>query len=124
MRAVILAKILGLEGQVIKSVVFDIERRRVRVICGRDRRHLLVDCRTGRRGQLKRLLHRTVRDVPLGGWPCEVEIEYVETTRWRRSTLTPYPPVARNHVLPKNPKKGPPDCAGGRMSLVEREQRR
>jgi transposase len=38
-----------------------------------------VDHRTGRRGTVNRLLRRTVWDVPIGSWPCEVEIEYAET---------------------------------------------
>lgn len=79
MGAVITAKILGLEGQVIKSVVFDEESGRVQGICDRDRSRRPVDHRTGRREQVNRLLRRTVRDVPIGGWPCEVEIEYAET---------------------------------------------
>jgi transposase len=79
MGAVIPAKILGLEGQVIKEVVFNEESGRVRVICERDRRRRPVDHRTGRRGSVNRLLRRTVLDVPLGGHRCEVEIEYAET---------------------------------------------
>src|SRR5574343_1122755 len=79
MGAVIPAGILGLEGQVIKSVAFNEESGRVRVVCDRDRRRRPVDHRTGRRGQVNRLLRRTVLDVPIGGWPCEVEIEYAET---------------------------------------------
>jgi Transposase and inactivated derivatives len=79
MGAVIPAKILGLEGQVIKSVVFNEEGGRVRIVCDRDRRRRPVDHRTGRRGRINRLLRRTVLDVPIGGWPCEVEIEYAET---------------------------------------------
>lgn len=79
MGAVIPAKILGLEGQVIKNVVFNEETGRVRVVCDRDRRRRPVDHRTGRRGQVNRLLRRRVLDVPIGGWPCEVEIEYAET---------------------------------------------
>jgi transposase len=79
MGAVIPAKILGLEGQVIKDVVFNEESGRVRIICNRDRRRRPVDHRMGRRGQVNRLLRRTVLDVPIGGWPCEVEIEYAET---------------------------------------------
>ncbi len=79
MGAVIPAKILGLEGQVIKNVLFDEESGRVRVVCDRDRRRRPVDHRTGRTGSVNRLLRRTVLDVPLGGWPCEVEIEYAET---------------------------------------------
>jgi len=79
MGAVIPAKILGLEGQVIKEVVFNEESGRVRVICDRDRRRRPVDHRTGRHGTVNRLLRRTVQDVPLGGHPCEIEIEYAET---------------------------------------------
>ncbi|MDP2784264.1 MAG: transposase [Sulfurimicrobium sp.] len=79
MGAVIPAKILGLEGQVIKDVMFNEESGRVRVICARDQRRRPVDHRTGRRGAVNRLLRRTVLDVPLGGHPCEIEIEYAET---------------------------------------------
>ena len=79
MGAVIPAKILGLEGQVIKDVVFNEASGRVRVICDRDRRRRPVDHRTGRRGSVNRLLRRTVLDVPLGGHRCEIEIEYAET---------------------------------------------
>jgi transposase len=79
MGAIIPAKILGLDGQVIKDVVFDEESGWVRVICDRDRRRGPVDRRTGRRGSVNRLLRRTVRDVPLAGHPCEIEIEYAET---------------------------------------------
>lgn len=79
MGAVIPAKILGLEGQVIKDIVFNEESGRVRILCDRDRRRRPVDHRTGRRGQVHRLLRRTVLDVPLGGHPCEIEIEYAET---------------------------------------------
>lgn len=79
MGAVIPAKILGLEGQVIKKVLFDEDSVRVRVVCNRDRRRRPIDHRTGRTGSVNRLLRRTVLDVPLGGWPCEIEIEYAET---------------------------------------------
>jgi transposase len=79
MGAVIPTKILGLEGQVIKDVVFNAESGRVRVTCTRDRRCRPVDHLTGRCGAVNRLLRRTVLDVPLGGHPCEIEIEYAET---------------------------------------------
>lgn len=79
MGAVIPAKILGLEGQVIKDVKFSEESGRVQVICDRDRRRRPVDHRTGRRGSVNRLLRRTILDVPLGGYPVDVEIEYAET---------------------------------------------
>jgi hypothetical protein len=67
MGAVIPAKILGLEGQVIKSVEFNEASGGVRIICDRDRRRRPVDHRTGWCGSVNRLLRRTVLDVPLGG---------------------------------------------------------
>lgn len=70
MGAVIPTRILGLEGQVIKEVVFNEASGRVRLICDRDRRRRPVDHRTGRRGQVNRLLRRAVLDVPLGGYAC------------------------------------------------------
>ena len=79
MGAVIPAGIFGLEGQVIKDIVMDEASGRVRIVCDRNRRRRPVDHRTGRRGGVNRLLRRTVRDVPLFGHPCEVEIEYAET---------------------------------------------
>lgn len=79
MGAVIPTKILGLEGQVIKDVVFNEATGRVRVVCDRDKRRRPVDHRTGRRGAVNRLLRRTIMDVPMGGYPCEIEIEYAET---------------------------------------------
>ena len=79
MGAVIPAKILGLEGQVIKEISFNEESGRMRVACARDRRRRPVDRSTGRRGSVNCLLRRTILDVPLGGHPCEIEIEYAET---------------------------------------------
>ena len=79
MGAVIPVKIVGLEGQVIKSVSFNEAAGSVRIVCDRDRRRLPVDSRTGRRGSVHRLLRRTVQDVPLAGLRCEIEIEYAET---------------------------------------------
>lgn len=79
MGAVIPTKILGLEGQVIKDVVFNEATGRVRVVCDRDKRRRPTDHRTGRRGTVNRLLRRTIMDVPMGGYPCDIEIEYAET---------------------------------------------
>jgi len=76
MGAVIPVGILGYEGQVIKEVRQDEATGKVTVICRRDRRHRPVDAKSGRPGLVNRWLRRTVRDIPLGGRPCEVEIEY------------------------------------------------
>ncbi len=78
MGAVIPVGILGYEGQVIKEVREDEARGCVTLVCRRDRRHRPVDPRSGRTGPVNRWLRRTVRDIPLGGRPCEVEIEYAQ----------------------------------------------
>ena len=79
MGAIIPARILGLEGQVINRVEFKEEAGGLRIICDRDRRRRPVDHRTGLRGLVNRYLRRTIRDVPLMGHPCEIEIEYMQT---------------------------------------------
>ena len=78
MGAVIPAGIFGYEGQVIKEVRHDEATGKVTVICRRDQRRRLVDPESGRTGLINRWMHRTVRDIPLGGHPCEVEIEYAQ----------------------------------------------
>ena len=79
MGAIIPTNILGLEGQVINRVEFNEETGRVRIICDRDRRCRPVDHRTGMGGLINRYWRRTIRDVPLMGHPCEIEIEYMQT---------------------------------------------
>lgn len=78
MGAVIPVGILGYEGQVIKDVRQDEATGKITVVCHRDRRHRRVDPKSGRPGLVNRWLRRTVRDIPLGGHPCEVEIEYAQ----------------------------------------------
>lgn len=78
MGAVIPAGILGYEGQVIKEVRQDEATGKITVVCRRDRRHRPVDPKSRRAGLVNRWLRRTVRDIPLGGRPCEVEIEYAQ----------------------------------------------
>lgn len=38
-----------------------------------------MDPQSGRAGSVHRYKRRTIRDIPLGGYACEVEIEYAET---------------------------------------------
>jgi transposase len=78
MGAIIPVGILGYEGQVIKEVRQDERTGKVTVVCRRDRRRRPVDAKSGRVGLVNRWLRRTVRDIPLGGRPCEVEIEYAQ----------------------------------------------
>jgi transposase len=99
MGAIIQSKILGLEGQVINRVEFNEETGRIRIICDRDRRYRPVDHRTGKKGLVNRYWRRTIRDVPLMGHPCEIEIEYIQAslspTKARVEVLSFLAPGAR-----------------------------
>lgn len=79
MGATIPVGIMGYQGQVIKDIRVDAVAGRVSIVCRRDRRRNPVDSRTGRVGSVHRYKRRTIRDVPLAGYACEVEIEYAET---------------------------------------------
>ena len=54
-------------------------RGKVGIICNHDRRRKPVDPRSGRTGSIYRYKRRTIRDMPLAGCACEVEIAYAET---------------------------------------------
>lgn len=79
MGATIPVGIMGYQGQVIKDIRVDEAAGKVSIICNRDRRRKPVDPRSGRAGSIHRYKRRTIRDVPLAGYACEVEIEYAET---------------------------------------------
>lgn len=79
MGATIPTGILGYQGQVIKDIRVNETAGKVSIICKRDRRRHPVDPHSGRAGSVHRYKRRTIRDIPLGGYACEVEIEYAET---------------------------------------------
>ncbi len=79
MGATIPVGIMGYQGQGIQDIRVDEAAGKVSIPCNRDRRRKPVDPRSGRAGSLHRHKRRTIRDVPLAGYACEVEIEYAET---------------------------------------------
>ena len=79
MGATIPVGIMGYQGQVIKDIRVDEAAGKIHIVCNRDRRRRPVDPRSQRAGSVHRLKRRTIRDVPLAGYACEVEIEYAET---------------------------------------------
>ena len=79
MGATIPVGIMGYQGQVIKDIYVDESAGKVSITCRRDRRRKPVDARSGRAGSVHRYKRRTIRDIPLAGYACEVSIEYVET---------------------------------------------
>ena len=79
MGATIPVGIMGYQGQVIKDIRVDEAAGKVNIVCNRDRRRRPVDAHSGRAGSVHRFKRRTIRDIPLAGYACEVEIEYAET---------------------------------------------
>ena len=78
MAAVIPSKIVGLKGQCVKRVEWDVADECLVFRCNRDRRFVAVDHRTGSRGTVNQRLRRSVWDLPLWGRPVKLDIEYCQ----------------------------------------------
>ncbi|MCF6205188.1 MAG: hypothetical protein L3J59_16245 [Methylococcaceae bacterium] len=72
------AGILALKGQKINKIEFNNEERNVLIQCRRDKRKAVIDPVTGRKGRINRLVKRQVRDTPIFGQPCWIEIELAQ----------------------------------------------
>ena len=80
------SQILSLPGQRVKHVQHDLEHQRLTITCSRDRRFRVVDPTTGRLGSINSYQRRTIRDLPLCGFDCylEIELAQVNTSNGRR----------------------------------------
>lgn len=72
------ARILALKGQKINKIEFNSESKKVLIQCQRDKRKQAIDPLTGRKGRINRLVRRQVRDTPIFGHPCWIEIELAQ----------------------------------------------
>ncbi len=70
--------ILGLEGQCVNQIELDDQGQQLVIYCRRDQRRNAVDPVTGRKGTINRYVRRQVRDVPLFGYPCVIDIELAQ----------------------------------------------
>jgi transposase len=70
--------ILGLKGQCVNQINWDEQKQQLVIHCNRDRRRNAVDPVSGRKGTINRYVRRRVRDVPLFGYPCVIEIELAQ----------------------------------------------
>lgn len=70
--------ILGLSGQRVNEISLNKHRQAVHVICQRDKRRNVIDSVTGKKGTVNRYVHRQVRDIPIMGYPCYLEIELAQ----------------------------------------------
>ena len=69
---------MGLEGQCVNQIKLDETGRQLVIYCRRDRRRNAIDPVTGKKGTINRRVRRQVRDVPLFGYPCVIEIELAQ----------------------------------------------
>lgn len=70
--------ILGLTGQRVNEIKLNQEEQQLVIHCSRDGRRNAVDPVTGRKGTINRHVRRQVRDLPLFGYPCVIEIELAQ----------------------------------------------
>jgi hypothetical protein len=67
--------ILTLKGQRVNQVQFDEDNKKPIIRCERDKRRAAIDPVTGQKGRINRLIKRQVRDAPVFGQSCLIEIE-------------------------------------------------
>jgi transposase len=72
------SKILTLKGQRVNQVQFDEGHKKLIIRCERDKRRAAIDPVTGQKGRINRLIKRQVRDAPVFGQPCLIEIELAQ----------------------------------------------
>jgi len=71
------SNILGLKGQRVKEIKL-YEDQQLVIHCSRDRRRNAVDPISGKKGTVNRYVRRKVRDLPLFGYPCMIELELAQ----------------------------------------------
>jgi hypothetical protein len=70
---------LALKGQVINKIKLnDDDDQKVVTHCERDKRRAVINPLTGSKGRINRLVKRRVRDTPIGGHSCWIEIELAQ----------------------------------------------
>jgi len=72
------ANILGLSGQIVNEITLNNEHKTAHILCSRDKRRKAVDPITGKQGTVNRYITRQVKDIPLFGHPCYVNIELAQ----------------------------------------------
>ncbi|VAW64584.1 Mobile element protein [hydrothermal vent metagenome] len=72
------SKILSLNGQKINQIQFNDEDSSVHIRCSRDKRRAAVDPVTGQHCRINKLIKRKIRDTPLMGHMCTIEIELAQ----------------------------------------------
>ena len=69
---------MGLKGQCVKQIRQHETEQQLVITCRRDRRRNAIDPVTGKKGTINRYVRRQVRDMPLLGYPCVIEMELAQ----------------------------------------------
>jgi len=72
------ANILGFSGQIVNEVTLNKEHKTAHILCRRDQRRKAIDPTTGKQGTVNRYITRQVKNIPLFGHPCYVNIELAQ----------------------------------------------
>ncbi len=72
------SQILSLPGQCVKHAQHDLSQQTLTLYCERDRRSKPIDPTNGRRATVNRYVRRIVRDLPLCGFDCHLDIELAQ----------------------------------------------
>ena len=70
--------ILSLKGQRVNQIEHDHDQNQVIIHCSRDRRRSPVDPCSGLKGTVNQYIRRQVRDLPLMGLPCMIDVELAQ----------------------------------------------
>ncbi len=71
-------RIMAFNGQCVNQIYHDEEQQCTIIKCSRDKRRNVIDPITGSKGTINQYIKRHVRDLPLFGKPCFVEIELAQ----------------------------------------------
>ena len=72
------SKILSLPGQRVKQVQHDLNQQKLTIYCDRDRRYRVIDPTNGKAATVNCYQRRTIRDLPLCGFDCYLEVELAQ----------------------------------------------
>lgn len=72
------SKILALKGQLVHQVQYNESTQKLIIHCERDKRFAAIDPVTGQKGRVNQLIKRQVRDTPVFGQHCLIEIELAQ----------------------------------------------
>ena len=72
------SKVLSLPDQRVKQVQHDLKQQKLTIYCDRDRRYRVIDPTNGQAATVNCYQRRTIRDLPLCGFDCYLEIELAQ----------------------------------------------